>query len=378
MHLHVAAALIFNNAGEVFCVKRGASKFQSTAFKWEFPGGKIEQDETPAQAVVREIKEELGIAVETVADAPCVEHAYPEFSLTLHGFICVQTNKAAPTLHEHIDHCWCAPDQLWKLDFAEADLPLLNYLREKAFGSYLQTDCFGRFSHFHASCTSTNDLLLRLAEANAPEGTLVVSEVQTAGRGRLGRNWLSEPGQGLLFSLLIRPQLPPEIAITSPLVAGLAVTLVLREMGNNAGLKWPNDVLIGERKVCGILCEAHTSAQGIEGIIIGVGLNTGEVPEAVAYRATRISGEIDRLVLLAKILKQFEALYARWLKQGLKALREELAACDCKRDLPITVKLSDTPTSGIARGIREDGALLLELEDGTITPIVCGEIIQWD
>lgn len=378
MHLTVAAALILNEAGEVLCVKRGASKFQSTAFKWEFPGGKLETGETPAQAAVREIEEELGITVEAIADAPTVEHVYPEFSITLHGVLCVQADEKVPQLSEHIEQCWCAPDALWKLDFAEADVPLLAYLREKAFGAVLKTKCFGRYPHFLAACASTNDELLKLAEAGAPEGTIVISEMQSAGRGRLGRSWLAEPGQGLLFSLLVRPSLPPEIAVTLPLVAGLAVTLALREIGCEAGLKWPNDVLIGDRKVCGILCEAQTSARGLEGIIIGIGINTGAVPEAVAYRATQIPGNIDRLVLLAQVLKHFERLHERWTQQGLAALRSELDACDCKVGLPITVKLSDTPTEGISRGIREDGALLLETADGTLTPIVCGEIVQWD
>lgn len=378
MHLTVAAALILNELGEVLCVKRGASKFQSTAFKWEFPGGKIESGETPAQAVVREVTEELAISVEAIADGPCVEHTYSEFSITLQSVLCVQVNHELPQLREHIDLKWCAPDALWQLDFAAADIPLVNYLREKTFGALLKTKTFGRYSHFLSDCTSTNDELLKLAEAGAPEGTLVVSEIQSKGRGRLGRTWLSEPGQGLLFSFLARPTLPPEVAATLSLVAGLAVALTLRELGCPAGVKWPNDILIDDRKVCGILCEAQTSARGIEGIIIGIGINTGIVPELVAYRAISVSGADDRLTLLAKVLQCFECLYARWSREGLKALRAELDACDCKVGKEITVKLSDTPTVGLSRGIRDDGALLLETVDGEITPIVCGEIVQWD
>lgn len=377
MHLNVAAALILNEAGEVLCVKRGASKFASTAFKWEFPGGKLEPEETPAQAVVREVAEELGIAIEAIADGPVVEHTYPEFSITLHGILCVQVDGEKPILREHTDLTFCAPDQLWALEFAEADRPFLRFLREKAFGGALKARVFGRTPHFLDACVSTNDELLRLAEAGAPEGTVVVSEVQSGGKGRLGRSWLAEPGQGLLFSFLVRPALPPEIAATVPLVAGLAVTLALRDLGYTAGLKWPNDVLIDERKVCGILCEAQTSARGIEGIVIGVGINTGAVPEAVAYRAVSVN-RVDRLDLLAKVLKTFEDLHAIWVQHGLKALRAELDQCDRKAGKPITVKLSDTPTEGLSRGIRDDGALLLETADGVVTPIVCGEIVQWD
>lgn len=379
MHLNVAAALIVNDLGEVLCVKRGASKFASTSFRWEFPGGKINVGETPAQAVVREIQEELSMKVRTLADAPIIHHTYDEFSITLHGILCTPITDKPPVLNEHIDACWLPADKLWSLEFAAADMPLLTWLRERTFGSHLRTQIFGRAVTFLDDCTSTNDILLAQAEAGAKEGTLVVSEKQSAGRGRLGRHWLSEPGQALLFSFLVRPTLPPDEAATITLVAGLAVTLTLREMQISVGLKWPNDVLLKEKKLCGILCEAQSSIHGIEGIIIGIGINIGVVPEAIAYRAIAPKEKnIDRLELLARILKTFEALYGRWSKGGLKALRSELDACDAKRDKLITVKMSEIPTTGIARGIRDDGALLVELSSGEQIALHCGEILQWE
>ncbi len=379
MKLTVAAACIINPKGEVLCVKRGASKFASTAYKWEFPGGKLEPGETAEQAAVREIQEELGLAIEVLGLGPTVTHTYSEFDITLHTVLCAPIAEDAPiTLHEHTDAAWVAADNLWQYDFAAADVPILLWLRERTFGRFLRTKTFGREVTFLNTCASTNDECLRRAEAGASEGLLIVAETQTAGRGRLGREWLSEPGQGLLFSLLARPTLPPEMMATLPLVAGLAVVSALRDNGFDAGLKWPNDVLIGDRKVCGILCEAHTSSRGIEGIVIGVGLNVGAVPEAVAYRAIGLDARLDRLDLLARILKVFEGLYARWSQGGLSALRAELDAFDAKKDKPIRVRLSATPTDGIARGIRNDGALLLELPNGTTEALFAGEIAQWD
>ncbi len=378
MHLNVAAAMIVNDAGAVLCVRRGASKFASTAHRWEFPGGKIEPGETPAQAAVREIREELGMDIRPLADGPTVEHAYPEFSISLHGVLCVaEEGSPEPTLREHTASDWCPPDALWRHAFAAADAPLLLWLKERFFGARLRAETFGRFPCFLESCTSTNDEALRRAEAGAPEGTMVVAERQTAGRGRLGRTWFSEPGQGLLFSWVARPNLPPETAATLPLVAGLAVAQTLRALGTEAGLKWPNDVLIGERKACGILCEAQTSARGIEGIVVGIGINVGAVPEAVAYRAVGLGGGLDRLELLARLCSVFEGFYRRWRAGGLAALRTELDALDCKCGRPIVVKPSGTPIEGIARGIRDDGALLLETASGT-EAILCGEIVQWD
>lgn len=378
MKLTVAAAMIVDAEGAVLCVRRGAKGFPSTANKWEFPGGKLEPGETPAQAAVREVREELGLEIEALAECASVHHVYPEFSITLHGVLCapVDGGSPSPTLREHTDFDWCPPDKLWRHDFAAADTPLLVHLRERFFGSHLKTQTFGRHAHFLQACASTNTELLALAESGAPEGTVVVTEEQSAGRGRLGRSWASEPGQCLTFSLLARPKAPPEVAATLPLVAGLAVTTALRARGFDTGLKWPNDVLINERKVCGILCEAQTSARGIEGIVVGIGVNTGAVPEALAHRAVGLGG-IDRLALLAELCAAFETLYARWVKGGLSALRTELDTLDCKRGKTILVRPAGGTIEGLSRGIRDDGALLLERE-GAIEPILCGEIAQWD
>lgn len=378
MELTVAAAMIVDGTGAVLCVRRGAKGFPSTANKWEFPGGKLEPGETPAQTAVREVREELGLEVEALAETPPVRHVYPEFAITLHGVLCAPLGGGSPTpaLREHAAFAWTLPDQLWRHDFAAADTALLCGLRERFFGARLRAATFGRHARFLPESASTNTDALALAERGAPEGTLVVAERQTAGRGRLGRAWEAAPGQCLTCSLLARPKAPPEVAATLPLVAGLAVAGALRARGFEAGLKWPNDVLIGERKVCGILCEAQTSARGIEGIVVGIGVNTGAVPEALAHRAVGLGG-VDRLALLAELCGAFEALYARWATGGLPALRAELDALDCKRGKPIRVRPAGVELEGLALGIRDDGALLLR-RGGAVEPILCGEIAQWD
>ncbi len=374
--LNVVAALIVRDNGEVLCVKRGASKFASTAWKWEFPGGKIEPGETLEQCAVREVREELEMVVEPLALACTTEHTYPEFAIHLQCVLCAAHDQE-PTLKEHVEARWVKADDLSLLDFAAADTAILAWLRERTFGTQLRTKVIGTNCTFVEATDSTNTQLLALAERGAPEGSLYVAETQWAGRGRLGRTWLDIPGNALLFSLLVRPQVAPEVAVTVSLVAGIAMALALRKAASlQVGLKWPNDLLIDDRKLCGILCEAQTSVNGIEGIVIGIGVNTAAVPEAVAHRAIGSEKRLDRLALLATFCNTFEPLYARWQAGGLAALREEIDAFDCKRGHLITIKQS-TLIEGIARGIRDDGALLLETPDG-ILPITCGEIQQWD
>ena len=161
---NVAAALIVNEAGEVLCTLRGASKHASVAHKWEFPGGKIEPGETAEQAAVREVQEELGLAIEPLGAGCTVEHAYPEFTVRLNGVLCAAKGSTW-TLREHLDARWVAPDRLEELDFAAADTAILLWLKERFFGSCLRTERFGRYPTFLAECTSTNDEALRLAEA---------------------------------------------------------------------------------------------------------------------------------------------------------------------------------------------------------------------
>ena len=377
--IHLIVAVVVDAAERVLCVAPGEGAHHAVVGEWALPAIALgEAPTSPEAALLPFIKVRFGVSVVPTGEVLLCGEATGAPEVRLQAIFCRPQSEAlpeTPTLR------WVAPDLLETLSLPPAEQALIPLLKARFFARCCTAQRFGRPATFLATCASTNDEALRQAESNAPEGTLVVSDLQTAGRGRLGREWLSEPGQGLLFSLLARPNLPPEHAVTLPLVAGLAVTQVLRHLSYaEAGLKWPNDVLLNERKVCGVLCEAQTSAHGMEGIIIGVGLNIGAVPAAVAHRAAGLcestSQRLDRLVLLAAICSHFEALYVRWLAGGLAALKADLAAADCKCGKTITVKPGAEALTGISRGIREDGALLLETAAG-LTPIHCGEIVQW-
>ncbi len=155
---------------------------------------------------------------------------------------------------------------------------------------------------------STNATALELAAAGTPEWTLVAARHQTAGRGRLGRRWVDEPGGALMFSLVLRPPLPPERAGLLSLLAGAAVAGACREVcGAPVGCKWPNDLLLRDRKVGGVLAESRIAEGEFEHVVVGVGINLAQAPKDV--REAAAIGGCDQLELLTGFLGSFRRMY---------------------------------------------------------------------
>jgi len=219
--------------------------------------------------------------------------------------------------------------------------------------------------HRFAVLPSTNDEALRLAAAGAPAGTAVVADAQTAGRGRAGHAWASPPGVALYLSIVLRPRLPLERLPLATLACGIAVAEAVRaETGLPAGLKWPNDVLVRDRKCAGLLCEGAPPA-----VVAGIGVNVNTPAEALPVRpifpATSLLLETgapqDREALLAAILDGV----ARWIARleapdGPDAVVARFNALDALRGRAVAVDLPDgTVARGTAHGCAPSGALLL-------------------
>jgi BirA family biotin operon repressor/biotin-[acetyl-CoA-carboxylase] ligase len=226
----------------------------------------------------------------------------------------------------------------------------------------------GRPLALTAVTDSTNDDALTAARAGAPHGALFVTETQRRGRGRRGNTWHAEPGEALLFSLVLRPALPLERASSLALVAGLAVraavasALTLSGVAASAEVKWPNDVLVGGRKVAGILVESHVRGDTLGAVVVGVGLNVGRLslPDDVAALATSLAAlgaAAAREELLASVLKELDVrLRGLGSKQiPLSSLVEELRAFDALRGKRIRVG----ELEGTALGIDAFGNLEL-------------------
>jgi BirA family transcriptional regulator, biotin operon repressor / biotin---[acetyl-CoA-carboxylase] ligase len=225
---------------------------------------------------------------------------------------------------------------------------------------------------FYKSIGSTNDEASHWAEAGAADFSLIVADQQTAGRGRLGRRWITQPGSGLALTIILRPS-KKEGALLSlfPLVSALAVCLAIQDnFPLSPQIKWPNDVLIRNSKVAGILCEASWQADIIQALVIGIGVNVfaKAVPPAqeTLFPATSIEQEVsqpvERLSILASILKK----WVEWRPQlGSQMFFNQYSELLAFRDQTVRIeRVSSPPLIGLLRGITHEGDLCLKTELG--------------
>jgi BirA family biotin operon repressor/biotin-[acetyl-CoA-carboxylase] ligase len=246
----------------------------------------------------------------------------------------------------------------------------------------LGTRLIGREIFAFGRVTSTNDIAFSLAGAGSPEGTLVIAEEQTRGKGRLGRGWHSAPGLGLWFSIVLRPDIDAYRSATVSLSVAVAVAGVLRDhYGADARIKWPNDVLIGSRKVCGILTEAEFRDGEVEFVVVGAGINVlhceSDFPAELSDVATSISmetaAEVGRVEVLSLILERVERIYAHLCRGGFDAIRREILPLSSLIGKMTRVETGNGVVEGVAVDIDETGALILRKENGLNDKVVAGD-----
>jgi BirA family biotin operon repressor/biotin-[acetyl-CoA-carboxylase] ligase len=220
------------------------------------------------------------------------------------------------------------------------------------------------------SCASTNDEAARYARAGASHGTLVIAERQEAGRGREGRAWAS-PNGGLYFSAVMRPPLPLADVPPITLAIGIAVCDAARAFGADAALKWPNDVLIGDKKLAGVLVETQSQGGRLDSVIVGIGVNLGTVPEAVASRAIALA--VDRETFISELVTQLERWVDRYVACGLDSIipswQQRMAP-----GLSARATIDGAALSGELAGIDLDGSLLLRDDTGRIHRVRSGDV----
>ena len=251
--------------------------------------------------------------------------------------------------------------------------------------SRLKTKWVGHPLLFFDSIDSTN---IR-AKQGAESGLLVVADQQTAGRGRRGRGWESPAGINIYYTLLLKPDFSADCAPMLTLVMALAVAKGIRqtlrrdseEAAAKVGIKWPNDIVVDGKKVCGILTEMSMEQNYIQHIVIGVGINVRrqEFPEEIRDRAAAIDEQcgfrISRSQLIADIMEAFEEDYEIFLQtRDLKGLRESYAELLVNQDREVCVLDPKGEYRGIARGINDQGELLVERQDGSVEEVYAGEV----
>ena len=235
--------------------------------------------------------------------------------------------------------------------------------------------------HWLACVDSTQHVARDLARSGATEGTAVVAEEQTAGRGRLGRTWHSPPGDNLYCSVVLRPPRAPAEVPQIALVVGLAVADAVHETtGRRPAIKWPNDVLLDGKKVCGILTEMESEMDRVHHVIAGIGvnLNTRRFPRELREKASSLllltGRRVERAPFTARLLAALEARYGRYLSVGFASVRTEWESYSCLTGTEVRVQGPGGEVAGRVLGIDDDGALRLRAADGRVNRIVAGEV----
>jgi BirA family biotin operon repressor/biotin-[acetyl-CoA-carboxylase] ligase len=246
----------------------------------------------------------------------------------------------------------------------------------------LQTRFMGKTIHHFSEVASTNDLAKEMASTGAKEGTTIIAETQTHGKGRLGREWASPKG-GIWLSTILRPKLNVKDVPKLTLMTSLAVAKTINQLFNlKTEVKWPNDVLIKTKKVCGILTEASTKDNRTNFVVVGIGINANiqlhSLPKQVRETATSLKHELKREIsrerFLRVLLEKMEHYYLMLLRGKSNAVLKEWKSLCSFLGSKVEVTTLKEKIEGIATDIDENGALIIKLQDGTLRKILSGDV----
>jgi BirA family biotin operon repressor/biotin-[acetyl-CoA-carboxylase] ligase len=247
----------------------------------------------------------------------------------------------------------------------------------------LSTRWLGRTIHCYDAVESTNLIAIKLAQQGEPEGSVVLADQQLSGRGRGSRSWHSPAGVGIYCSIVLRPKMPPAKAQLLTLMAGVSIVeAIALKTGLSPRVKWPNDILINDKKVAGILLESRVSAGQIGYSVIGFGINvnnsSADFPEDIRVNASSLLMElkkpVDRSTLVIEIFSELERLYHRFQRKDFPVILEQWRHYSSTLGQRVRIWQKDKATEGIAVDLTEDGGLLLKLEGGKQIVIHAGDV----
>lgn len=248
--------------------------------------------------------------------------------------------------------------------------------------SRLHTKYWGQETMFFEEVDSTNNVAKKMAEEGAPHGRLVIAENQNAGKGRRGRTWSSPEGTGIWMTFILRPQISPQAASMLTLVAAMAVRkAIYLETGLETVIKWPNDIVAGGKKICGILTEMSAELEWINYVVVGVGINANirKFPDEISDKATSLILETGRMVDRSRMVSAygnaFEEYYNRFLETGnLALLKDEYNSSLANFHNQVRVLDTAGEFVGISKGINDVGELVVTDDEGTERIVRSGEV----
>ncbi|MBU1006140.1 MAG: biotin--[acetyl-CoA-carboxylase] ligase [Candidatus Omnitrophica bacterium] len=243
----------------------------------------------------------------------------------------------------------------------------------------LDTKIIGKKIYSYKEASSTNDIAYGMAVSGEREGAVVVAEYQTSGRGRLGRKWVSPGGKGAYFSIILRPDILPREISAITLLVSLAVAKAVRGItGLPAFIKWPNDILINGKKVCGILTELNGETDKVNFIITGIGININTKVELLPEGASSLAAEkgvaVDRLELVKAILRNIDKYYKIFNGGDTAAIIKEYKKLSAVLDRQVQINYHNKLMSGHVVDVDKEGALILRLDSGFNERILAGDV----
>ncbi len=309
-----------------------------------------------------------------------------------HATVVVSGAKAAREIGVTRGTVWRWMGKLRSLGVRVKGHPMKGYQLERMpdilvpgqLQKHLRGTGLGKRIHHFFKVDSTNAVAMNLGARDEPHGAIVLAEEQTAGRGRVGRNWYSEKSTGIYVSVLLRPEISPVQAPMITLLAGLAIHEAVRETtGLQADIRWPNDLLLQGKKFCGILTEMNAEPDRIHFVVVGIGVdvNHTKMPEELAHIAASLrmlTGKTySRLELLARLLRSLDRYYNQFLGQGPQSIIERWCAsssyCDGKR---VKVVAPTETYTGRTAGLDASGHLRIVTDDGRVQTVLSGDVME--
>ena len=257
-----------------------------------------------------------------------------------------------------------APDKLYGYDIS----------------SGIRSGIFCQEPIFHIETTSsTNEKAYELAEKGAPEGAIVIAEGQTGGKGRMGRKWVSPKKGGVYMSVILRPKMDLDEIPSVTLIAGTAIIdAIEKACGIKAGMKWPNDIMIEGKKVCGVLTEIKAQPDMVDFLVLGIGVNVNTPEDKLPPEATSLKAhtdkDISRVAFVRELLFSLDKTYSLFKNKGFKALRSKCREKSVVLGSRVKIMEHNRSTEGLAEDIDDKGALILKSDSGKTQRIFSGDV----